>query len=215
LFSGFIPSHAQDAEVKLPRYAVSVEPFYLFNGGLRLNVEKRLTPKEWLELNITGYHLPHSDIREDNFLWWSYEEGGHVTSNSDFTRFSGLNGFGIGGTYKYYFHSTCFVSTNASYSYYDVEYPDWDYYPYKEDGLTFYEYELNSKHQNFNKLSGNVCIGVRSFFRHTFVLEFYGGVGYAYSFYNENKKSYDETVFGFGRRGFHPVFGMKVGFNIK
>ncbi|GHT40487.1 hypothetical protein FACS189437_06140 [Bacteroidia bacterium] len=215
LFSGLITLHAQDAEKKLPRYAVSVEPFYLYNGGLRLNVEKRLSDKEWLELNITGYHLSHRDIRANNFLWWSYEEGGHFTSNSDFEQFSGLKGLGIGSTYKKYFYGTCFVSTSASYAYYNVEYPAWNFHPYVEEDLTFYEYGLKDTHQHFNKIAGNLCIGAHSSFRHAYSIEFYGGLGYAHSFYNQDKKAYNETVFGFGYRGIHPVFGMKIGFNIK
>jgi hypothetical protein len=215
LFSGFIPVYAQYVEEKLPRYAVSVEPFYLFNGGLRVNVEKQLKPKEWLELNITGYRMPYSEIRENNFLWWGSEEGGHVTPNSDFEQFTELSGFGIGGTYKRYLSSSWLVSTNFSYTYYNVGYPDWDFHPYREDGLTFYDYGLKDTYQTFNKLTGNVCIGVHSDFSHAYLVEFYGGLGGAYSFYNQNKKSYDETMFGFGYRGIHLVFGMKVGFNIK
>jgi hypothetical protein len=213
LFSGLIRLNAQEQEKPLPRYAVSIEPFYLYNGGLRLNIEKRLDPKKWIELNITGYWLPYSEIK-DGYSSWA-DRGGWYTSNSDFNEFTKLNGFGLGGTYKYYFYSTCFLSAGASYTYYGVQYEDRIFSKYMEDGLPFYEYGLQNINQQFQKVTGNACIGAHSFFRHTYSMEFYGGIGYAHSFYDKDKRHFDETVFGFGHIGLYPMFGFKIGFNIR
>ncbi|GHT56851.1 hypothetical protein AGMMS49982_23870 [Bacteroidia bacterium] len=201
-------------DAELPNYAVSVEPFYLFNGGLRLNVEKRLSAREWVELNVTGYILSYREITESGLYLSDPEEGGHVTSNSDFYRFTELSGFGLGGTYKYYAWKTIYFSANVAYTYYNVGYLDWNFLPYEEDGLVFYEYGSQNTHQQFNKVLGNLCIGVRSFFTHKYMIEFYGGLGYAHSFYNPDKRAYNETSFGFGYKGVYPVFGMKLGLNI-
>jgi hypothetical protein len=40
------------------------------------------------------------------------------------------------------------------------------------------------------------------------------GLGYAYGFYDESKRRYNE-VYGFGYRGLYPVFGLKLGVNLK
>jgi hypothetical protein len=204
LFSGFIRVNAQ--------YALSVEPSYLANGGLRLNVAKRLTPKEWIELNITGYRIPRYEIN-DSYYWGNV--GNWITSNSDFNEFTELSGGGLGGTYKYYFHRLFFAAASTSYTYYDVEYNSWDFHAYTEEGLTFYDHEIQNISQPFHKLTGNLSIGFRPPFRRAFFMEFNGGLGYAYSFYNKDKRPFNESPFGFGYRGVYPMMSFKIGFHFK
>jgi hypothetical protein len=208
--------NAQEQEKPLPNYAVSVEPLFLYNGGLRLNVEKRLTPKQWIELNVTGYRLPEHKMDDDNYYnnsWWNND--GWITSNADFNSFSKLSGAGLGGTYKYYFYSSNYVSGGISYAYSGVQYKDYTFHPYTEEGLTYYSYGLHNVNQDFHRLAGNLCIGTRSAFYHAYLIEFYGGLGYTHSFYDKDKRTYDETMFGFGYKGMTITFGFKFGFNFK
>lgn len=197
-------------ETAFPRYAFSLEPLYLYNGSMRLNVEKRLESKDWIELNLTGYYLHHDKIETRE-----YEQGSHFTSNSDFERFTGLSGLGIGSTYKHYFSRSFFLSAGASYTYYRVQYMGLGFYQYEEDKLNFYKYHYQDFSQTFNKFTTNLSIGARSTFLHTFFVEYYFGVGYAYSLYNKEKRAYNSTPFGFGYKGSYPTAGIKIGFNIK
>ncbi|MDR3269039.1 MAG: hypothetical protein LBT83_08240, partial [Tannerella sp.] len=96
---------------------------------------------------------------------------------------------------------------------YDVQYPTADFYGYVEDGLTYYEFGTRDTHQHFNRLATNACVGVHTF-RHAFFVEVTLGLGYAYGFYDESKRRYNE-VYGFGYRGLYPVFGLKLGVNLK
>ena len=215
LCAGCFSNEAQAQTEEKARYAVSVEPFHLMNGGLRLNIEKRLRPDNWVELNLTGYSLPHRNMRPTRYGW---EDNGYWTSNSDFESISGLSGLGIGGTYKHYFAPSFMINTALSYNWYNVGYSDtvYDFYPYTEDGLTFYDYKWThiSTHQNFRKLAAHVALGVRSSFQRLIFIEYYGGMGYAHSFYDTNKRSYNETMFGYGYRGVYWTLGVKLGFNL-
>jgi hypothetical protein len=193
----------------LPRYAFTVEPLYLFNGGLRINAEKQMTKKEWLEVNITPYYVQNDDNEYNIYNEWFFS-----TSNSDFDYFSKLQGIGVGGGYKYYLSSHFFVNPGISYTFYKVKYPSYSFHPYQEDGLTFYTYDYNQASQHFNKFTLSFCFGGRTSFDNLFFIEYYGGLGQAFSFFDSNKKPFDDTIFGFGHTGLYLTAGMKFGFNI-
>jgi len=203
-------------EKAMPEYAVSVEPLYLINGGLRLNLEKKLPSNDWFELNLTGYWLPHRDIDIlPNYYGYHYERRGYMIPNADFNRISGLSGLGIGGTYKHFLSSFFMINPAFSYTWYNVEKPLCDFVPYKEDGLTFYDYMWTYQQRSFHKLTMQVAFGVRTSFKRLFFLEHYVGIGYAYSFYDKNKLTYNETMFGYGWRGSYLTMGVKLGFNLR
>jgi hypothetical protein len=204
---------AQTEEKKTARYAISFEPNHLLNGGLRLNIEKKIHPTDWIELNLTGYYLARNGGKSNNY--WLWASNGYYISNSHFESISGLSGLGIGSTYKHYFPSSIIINTALSYNRYNVEYPGFDFIPYKEDGLTFFEYRRANVHQPFHKLAAHVALGARSTFERLFFVEGYAGLGVAYSFYDENKRNYNETMFGYGYRGIYLTIGIKLGFNIR
>ena len=206
---------AQITEDQTPHWAVSVSPYYLLNGGLGLNLEKKIRPNHWVELNLTGYHLSRPDkqtIRTFFGIYNSYD--GFLVPNADFDYISGLSGLGVGTTYKYYFFRNFMVHTAFSYNWYDVKYTSYNYSPYTEDGLTYYEYMWGDVHQSFHKLRLLVAVGVRSAFKRALFAEPYVGLGCTYSFYDENKRAYNETVFGYGYRGLYLTTGIKIGFNL-
>ncbi|MDR3338625.1 MAG: hypothetical protein LBT25_00770 [Candidatus Symbiothrix sp.] len=200
-------SYAQSAEKPLPRYAFSIEPLYLYNGGLRINAEKRLTQKEWFELSVTPYYLPPYDN--------NYDYSGWSTSNAGFDYFSKLQGIGIGAGYKLYFSPLFFINPGVSYTFYKVKYPGYDFHPYQENDLTLYTYGYEQITQHFNKYTLSFCFGGRTPFKRLFFVEYYGGVGQSFSFYDSRKKPFDETMFGFGYKGIYLTTGVKLGFNIR
>ncbi|MDR0768396.1 MAG: hypothetical protein LBE71_00580 [Dysgonamonadaceae bacterium] len=190
-------------EDEIPRYAFSIEPLYMYNGSLRLNVAKRLESGDCIEANITGYCLPHNNT------------GNYITANSDFEQIIGLGGLGVGSTYKYYILQSLYIGGGASYTYYRVQYRNLDFYGYEaEDGLTFYKYQYQNCSQTYNKFTANLSIGIHSTFHRTFLVEYYFGLGYAHSLYNKNKAAYNSTPFGFGYRGMYPAAGIKIGINV-
>ena len=212
--------HAQTTDDKTAQYAISFEPNHLLNGGLRLNLETKIRSNDWLELNMTGYYLPHRDIQSSYYYgYYDYYGWGnrnaYSISNADFETISGLSGLGVGATYKHYFPRRFLIHTALSYYRYNVEYSGSDYYPYTEDGLTFYDYRWGSDHQTFQKLALHFAVGVRSTLERTLFAEPYAGMGFAYSFYDENKCNFNKTMFGYGYRGFYLTAGVKLGFNLR
>lgn len=186
-----------------PKYTLAVQPFHMFNGGLRLDFEKQLdSPKNWLQLSVSGYYLSHKNNS------WDYWE----TPNSNFDKFSGLKGGGINAAYKSIFYGTSvYYSAGLGYTHYRVSYPGFEFIKYQEDGLTFYEGRETSANQNFNKISSNLCIGFQSRLNSTFFFDIYLGLAYSHSFYDKNKLAFDENPWGFGYSGLHFTGGLRFG----
>jgi hypothetical protein len=93
-----------------------------------------------------------------------------------------------------------------------VRYRDSFMRAFEEEGLTFHEYvEDVDVNQRFDKLSGALRMGFFSTFRRAVFVDVYAGLGYAYSFYDKDKRAYDNGVFTFGHRGFFPSLGVRVG----
>ncbi|MFV0417625.1 MAG: hypothetical protein ACK5KT_02675 [Dysgonomonas sp.] len=186
-----------------PKYTIAVQPFYLLNGGLRFDFEKQLnSPKNWLQLSISGYHLPYQN---SNWDWWE-------TPNSNYDPISKLNGLGAGAAYKSIFYSTSvYYSAGLSYTHYRVTYSGADYHKFVEDGLTYYEYYRSDQKQIFNKLTASLCLGIQSTLNNLGFFDAYLGLGYSHSFYDASKRAFDDNQFGYGYRGLHVTGGVRFG----
>jgi hypothetical protein len=192
-------AHAQE----MRPFAISCEPLYILNYGVRINLERKITQRDWAGINITGYSAPDSHTY------------GSWMSNSDFYRIDAMKGIGIGGTYKRHFFRKLFINLGAGYTFFDVQKKDFAFEEFHEDGMLFYQYDKIEKHCFFNKITTNASIGIHSTFQQLFFVEPYLGAGLAYSFYDQSyRRKYNETMFGFGYRGFYWVLGVKLGFNI-
>jgi hypothetical protein len=220
LFSGYFLSNAQ--ERSLPQWTISFEPQYLLNASFRLNLEKRLNKKDWLELNLTGYKLPHSDDEDEDIAFLpfhTYDWDGYGTMfqtlGSDGDPFLGMSGLGIGLSYKHYFTSIWYIGGSVSYNYFDIEYEDTGFHKYAtEHDLTYYSYEQTDLRQYINKVGGNIRVGIHPTFEHVFSVEPYVGIGYERSFSDKDKKAFDKTMFGYGYTGVFLLVGVKLGINI-
>jgi len=185
-------------------FALSFEPLYIFNNALRIDMERKITPNEWLGINLTGYY---SEYNPDAGRSWK--------SNSGFHQIDGLKGLGIGATYKHYFTRISFINLGANYTFFDVRNEGYGYREFRENGLAFYEYGKMDKHSIFKKVTANITYGIHSTFRRAFFVEPYVGMGLAHGFYDESyQEKYNDTMFGFGYRGPYLLLGVKLGFNI-
>lgn len=200
-------THAQTSKKEIPEnrkanYTITVQPLYLFNGGLGLDIEKKIKHNKWIQLSISGYYLGE---RDSGYSWG--------TSNSDGDDFTALKGFGVGAGYKSFFNNSLFYyKAGMSYTYYNVSYLGGEFYPFEENGLTFWEFEYKTQKEQYNKLNGNICLGLQTApVKGRFVLDFYAGVAYSYSFYGDKNAPFTEKVYEFGYRGFQPIGGIKLG----
>ncbi len=188
-----------------PKYTIAWQPFHMFDGKLKLDFEKQLnSPKNWLQISLSGSYLSMKAPLYNSYSWSTFQ--------SNFDDFSKLNGFGGGIAYKSIFYSTCFYySIGVNYAHNRVRYYDYDYFPYIEDDLSFYEYRKNLQRQIFNKLSTSICLGIQSNLNRTFFFDVYLGFGYSHSFYDESKRAFDDESLGFGYRGVFPSGGVRLG----
>jgi hypothetical protein len=199
----FFAPAANAQEEEESAFTLSYEPLYLLNSAMRINLEKRITPRSWLGINLTGYYWPYDP------------EYGYGTSNSDFQSVGGLKGIGIGGTFKNYYARKWFIELGAGYTFVDVRNEDYGLREFHENGLPYYEYALMDTHSYFRKVTANFTVGLHSTFHQFFYIEPYTGIGLAHSFYdNSYGEKYNETMFGFGYKGIYVVLGIRLGFNL-
>jgi hypothetical protein len=147
-------------------------------------------------------------------------KGIHLINNSDPQNpvkegFIVAPGCGIGGAYKRYFLNLGILSAGMSYTYSDIQYPHLGFHKYKEDGLTFYDYDLREVYQSFNTLTANLSVGVHSPFYNLIFVECTLGLGYVYSLYDKDKRAFNGYALGLGYRGIYPAISFKLGFNIR
>ena len=206
-------------EGPLPKYTLAVQPLFLSNGGLKIDVERRLnSPDDWLYFSVSSYYRGKYDGRYDGRYDRKYDgehDGryyGWENFNTNFTPVNRFHGYGLEMAYKRYFPRTkAYWSAGLSYTYHNVYYADWVYALFEKDGLIFCEYMETEVKQTFNKLLPNVCVGAMTSLHSRVFLDVYAGIGYSYSFYDKDKKPFNKSVFEYGYRGIRPLGGIRVG----
>ncbi|MDR2414557.1 MAG: hypothetical protein LBD64_06190 [Odoribacteraceae bacterium] len=183
-----------------PRYTIAMQPFQAINGTARFDLEKRLSEKEWIQLGLAM----HTVTRRGNEI--------QVTLLADDHEINRLRGAGATLKYKYFFHRWFYYAAAVDYNRYRVRYNDNVMHTYKEDGLTFHEYLENiDTRQDFNKFSTSFTVGLQSSVSRVFFVDVFAGLGYAYSFYDEDKESFGSSIFSAGHRGTFPACGLRFG----
>lgn len=187
-----------------PQTIFSVEPIFLSNRRLKLNLETQINhnPERYFMLTLGGYYFPEREEEE----WQS-----HISGEDYFKK---LNGYTIGAAYKQFLPRSCFYWFGGiGYNYYRVKYLAYDYYSYTEDGLLFYEYLGKDIKKDFHRISPNINIGIQWALNNYVFIDFYYGINYNYSFYSGKEVFADYE--GFGYRGLSPNFGISIGILLK
>lgn len=195
--------NAQKEEVRHPKYILSTKPLLLFDGEYKLSLETHLdNPNQWVGVGLSGFFLPDREGKT-----WSTRT---AIDYDDYLK--SLKGGGIDISFKQYFvTSILYAGGDLFYGHYQIKYDDFIFKKLEEDGLVFYERDFGIVKKHFNKVAANVYIGVGTPLKNRFFIDTYLGVGYSYSFHNENSPMFD-SIFGFGYRGVYPVMGCRVGF---
>lgn len=184
------------------KHTITWQPTSLINGGLRFDYEQRIKGRHWARIAPTVYIFPGTD---SDYWYDDYGKGVYATRNA---------GFGLDMAYKYYINrlEIVYCLGGINYHYNHVDYEQYDYVPFVEDGLTKYRYTKADKCQNFNRVGALACIGIQTPQRIGFYIDTYMGIGYCYTFYDKDKARFDDSVFGYGYRGFHFTGGFRIGF---
>jgi hypothetical protein len=197
----FLAAAAQEG-TRRPGFTVAFHPFLSISGTTRVDIEKRIGDTDsWLQLNFQAHVL----TSHDDYEFWTVYAG-------DEEGVRRLRGQGFGLAYKTFFHRRFYYSAGAAYNDYRVRYLDNVWHVYEEDGLTFREYLVDQEiRQRFQKINATCVAGYQSTFRYLVFIDAYAGIGYAYSFYDDSKRAYNDGNFAFGYRGISPVIGFRLG----
>ena len=198
-------SFAQDAQKKTMRkYTVGLYPLSTIDGGLTVDFEKRMKDtRNWGKVKLSGYYAPTIEDNS-NFEYWSFLSG-----NEDYR---GLKGGGLEIGYKSFFHKEIFYwAGGLHYNYYNVTYRHHGYEPFVADDMTYYQYLISYKDQQFNKIGASLYLGVQTPLNARFICDGYLSLGYVRSFYDKNKAAFDSTILSFGHSGFTIWTGIRVG----
>ena len=203
------PSFSQQEETPQKNYAIGWHPFTLFDMGLSVDFDMRVkNTNDWLCLRLTGYYGGKSDPDDEYYSSW-------ISSASGWKEYSALSGLGVELAYKRYFSKNLYYyGLGVGYHYFDVSYLRDRYVPFEEKGLTYYSYKRNHpESQYFNRIKPSLLLGFRSPVSKNPYVEGFVSLSYAYSFYDANKKPYNNTMYGFGYRGMTFGVGGKIGWS--
>lgn len=186
-------------------WAVSFNPTYLFNSGLRLDLHKQIPHSDnLLTLGVMGYLVPRND---DDY----YGEWDMLFSDIEFTK---MHGIGIEPGFKYFLplrNRFLYLGASASYTYFNISYMDNYYNQYTENGLNYYEQLYGEMDQHIHRLSVMMTIGIQNSRRIPFLADGYIGLGYKYALRDNNKQSFDSNMLSPGYRGFFIAMGINLG----
>lgn len=192
------------------RYTFSAQPLYLFSGGMRLDMEKRLSsPAHWLQIGISGLILPKTD---DHYSSW---ENLYLDGDEEVQRMSGV-GLEVG--YKYLFpRNPCFYASGSlTYNYFNIDYMANEYLRFQEDGLTYYEYKRHEVSQHINRVGVNLCLGVMTKPSTRVLVDGFIGIGYRHGIpQHSGREDFNSHIFSLGYRGVTFTTGMRIGFRVK
>jgi len=193
---------------RLNKNAISLEPLYIVNNGLRVNYERQIiNPHHWLEFSSTGYF----SYNENNTLpkQWFYDS---------FDNFSVKNNWGLAleASYKYYPIYFMYISSGITYSHHEAALAGntMIYNSYVEDGLTYYEptFEYYDNWKAFDRLGVNLKIGLQTPLYRNFLIGGYFGLGFAKAFYRDDGYVPNKSIISVTYSGVTPLLGWRIGF---
>lgn len=192
-------------------WAFTVHPLHIFSSGLRIDVERKLhKPNHWLVVGLSGTYLPHDGDDYNNYSTWSNL---YLDSDQDVTK---LIGAGIDIAYKYFFPmdvKLLYISGSINYNYFKANYYAGEFFPYEENGLTYYERDYREVCQQIDRIGSNLLLGVQLKPSVRFHIDGFAGIGFRYGIpRNKDRYDFDSHIFSLGYRGITFTTGMRIGF---
>lgn len=187
------------------KYALSFEPLYLFNAGIRFNFETLLKgdQRQVLQISAIGYY---NDWYDDD--WETLLLDNTYGSNK-------VAGGGVGVDYRLFPSSQYqkfYVSGGISYHYFSLNHDACKLVSFTEDDLVFYEPVMTTSNTPFNKFGANFCLGLQNRKSKVILTDIYMGAGYSYGFFDEEKYTPGNTMHSIGYRGITLLLGFRLGF---
>jgi hypothetical protein len=205
------------------RYTISVSPLHLASHGVKFDFERELPrPGHWLGTSVALYLAPP---RGNRWGYWETDDNNRAWFNSGFDSYHRMWGVGTSAIFKNTFsHRGWYFSTGLTFDFFRVGVKTGAYVPYKEDGLTFYEYGTTIDTKSYFKPTARIVIGKHVALSERCYFDFHAGVGLSYALYKRDRRhdlnsgyNYDwyyprfSDIGGFAYRGLAPVGGFRFG----
>jgi hypothetical protein len=166
-------------------------PQYLINRGIRIDIEKQLGSRHFLQI-CPQFYLSERD--EDNFSLdknrFSYIIGGGLNVYHKIFAFEEFKDYGL------------YLSYGISYNYFYVEYTD-------DSG----EIDISAK-GNIHKAGGDLILGYQFFIRKVVSVDLFTGLGTRFSYMDANGADTDRFntgYYGYNYTGNILLLGLRIG----
>jgi len=194
-----IQSFAQKDTTRIDGVIYSFVPQYLITKGIRIDIEKQITPRSFIQFCPQFYLGENNNQNSSNM----YEDD-FFNEEDDFNKIQG----GALNVYHKVFANDDFLtkgvyfSYGLSYSYFEIEYYE-DYL-----GST-----INTE-ATIQKYGGDILIGYQLFYNNKLSLDIYTGVGSRFSTMDTNgstRDKFNSNYFGYNYRGNLMHIGFRIG----
>lgn len=213
VFSSFtlISSAQNNDSLKL---SINIVPQYLIISGIRADLEYKLTSKISAFGGIQYYSGTINTSGNET------RSGNAMSSNVDQNKRANdkLEGSGWNTGIKYYFLKekdyNYYIGADLTYNKFKITIKEFGYFPYVNDGLTFYEYRLGNIETDSKQVGYNICVGATTTFK-KFVANGWVGLGYTDTQLSQdfNKyRKYNSYLGQYAYQGLAPYLGFKIGF---
>ena len=198
------------------KYTFAQHPLQIFNWGWRSDFEMRLGKGPgWLQFGPAVYF---AEKNNSNYYYdrknYYYEWGFHLSLREPFSK---MIGGGLDINYKHFINTarTFYCAVGLSYTYFEIEYRGkmWQYYI--EDGLQYYESVSGVGTQYINRLGVQSFCGYQIPTRRAFLFDVFCGLAYRRSYSDNNKPSFNESMFSYGYSGIVFLTGIRLGFGLR
>lgn len=195
-------------------FSINIVPQYLIIGGIRADLEFKLTDKISAFGGIQYYsgtvNTSGSETRTVNATSSNVDQSKRANDK--------LEGNGWNAGMKYYFKKdkdyNYYLGADFTYNKFDLTIKEYDYFPYVQDGLTFYEYRLGDIYTDSKQVGYHLSAGATTTYKR-FVANGWIGIGYVETQLSKDFNKYRKynTFSGqYAYQGLMPYFGLKLGF---
>jgi hypothetical protein len=195
---------AQDSTKKT---VICFVPQYFLIHGVRVDVERNLNfSKHWLVLSPQVYSGSLFLNNTHNYSQYPYDEYKDK-----------VLGFGMALSHKFFlqdYNKGFYIKSGIAYQYFELSRKEYDWVPYTENGLEYYDYLLTDGKDIISKYAVNAQAGIRALGGNVFVFDVYGGFGFSYSEKksdNPELRNYERFPWDYNYNGIYPTMGIKFG----
>lgn len=196
------------------KLSINITPQYLFIAGIRADLEYKLTNKINVFAGMQYYtgtiNTSGNESRDINATSSNVDQSKRANDN--------LEGNGWNTGIKYYFledqEYNYYLGADLTYNKFNITIKEYDYFPYVEDGLTFYEYRLGNIETDSKQFGYYITAGATTTIKR-FVANGWIGFGYTETALSKdfNKFRKYNSFFGqYAYQGYAPYLGFKIGY---